>query len=363
LYTVRLQFLTIIACLIALGLVSSAHALTVCSPVTVNAPSAGVSQSAVESETCTQVQSKFQTGNLSTVMGEMAKAHALSAQGTVADYWSNMQIFSLGASTTVAFRGTSSFPLSSSDFSALSATFSSGTIPNAGLGLTASGTFGVSLRHLNLKRRGFFDPKNLNLYVGFMVLPTISSGIYSVTAASGSAYAQYKILPGRAAKLGLATWGGVDVGLGYTYSSSTLGLSSTSAITSVSFTTNGQNVVYEPAGSLSLAYASHVIPIEVSTNASVLYFLSFAFGLAMDVHLLSSAAITGTISGPVKVNGTSTSADYANFNLTETAKQTSVAFRMFMGPQFNIWKVRIFTLAHISHDATYGVTFGARFAW
>lgn len=343
---------------------SGLSALRDCSPITVSAPSAagfGL-QSTIEQEICNQVSSKFQTGNLSSVMASMAKAYAVTAKGAVADYGTNMQVMSLGAGATVGVNNITP-PLSMSDITALKNRFSSGGVPDAGTGVTANATLGVSFHHLGFRRRGWFDPKNLNVYASFFILPTTKVDMYSVKTTSGSAYVQYKVLPMRKTPWALVTWGGLDVGLGYTYSSTTLSASSTSKITTVEFDTNGQHVVFEPAGTLSLAYNAHVMPLEVSTNFSLLYFLTFVAGVAMDFHILSTAQISADISGPVTVGGTTSANDYARFSFSETGKAGSVGFRGFFGPQFNIWKIRLFTLAHITNDSSYGVTLGARLSW
>lgn len=338
-------------------------ALTECSPVTVNAPSAGaLLQATIETEVCNQVKSKFQTANLGPVMGYMAKAYAASSKGAVADYATNMQVFALGAGVTVAVNNiTPAF--TTSELTALKNRFSSGTLPDAGAGVVANASLGVSFKHMPFKRRGWFDPKKINVYASFFLLPTMSFDVYSLKSTSASAYIQYKLLPMRKIPFGLMTWGGLDVGLGYSYASTTTSVSSTTKITSVEFETNGKRVVYEPTGTLAITYTSHVVPLEVSTNFSLLYFLSFVVGGAADFHILSSAEIAANISGVVKVDGVSTSDDYARFSMSETGKASAVGFRTFFGPQFNIWKIRIFTLAHITNDASYAVTTGARFVW
>ena len=340
--------------------VADLRALTTCGPVTVNAPSAGVVlQQTIETETCNQINSKFQTGNLSSVMASMAKAYAVTSKGAVADYGTNMQVFSLGVGATVGVNNI----VPTTDLTALKNRFSGSTVPDVGTGVGASATLGVSFRHINFKKRGWFDPKNINVYASFMTLPTLTYDIYSIKSTSASAYLQYKILPMRKTPLALVTWGGLDIGLGYTYATSTISASSASKITSIDFTTNGATVNYQPAGTLSLAYTSHVMPLEVSTNFSLLYFLSFVVGGAADFHLLSSATIAASITGPVTVNGVTSANDYASFALSETGKAATVGFRAFFGPQFNIWKIRIFTLAHITNDTSYAMTVGARFSW
>lgn len=354
----KYALLVVAACFVA---AADLHALTTCGPVTVNAPSAsglGLQQT-IETETCNQVNSKFQTGNLSSVMASMAKAYAVTSKGAVADYATNMQVFSLGAGATVGVNNITP----TTDLTALKNRFSGSTVPDVGTGVGASATLGVSFRHMNFKKRGWFDPKNINVYASFMMLPTLTYEIYSIKSTSASAYLQYKVLPMRKTPLALVTWGGLDIGLGYTYATSTISASSASKITTIEFDTNGQHVTYQPAGTLALTYAAHVMPLEVSTNFSLLYFLSFVVGAAADFHLLTSATIAANISGPVTVGTTTSPNDYANFSLSETGKVGAVGFRAFFGPQFNVWKTRIFTLAHITNDTSYAVTLGARFTW
>lgn len=336
---------------------------TVCGPVTVSAVSAGVlAQAEIENEVCSQINSKFQTGNLSSVLGYMARAYAVAAQGRVADYGSNMQVFSFGAATTLAVSNIS-VPTGYGDLEALGKRLSAQTVPDVGTGFSATATLGISLKTTTLRKRGWFDPKNLNIYASFFLLPSVSYQSYSIDALSGSLYLQYKLLQPRKVPFALVTWGGLDIGLGYTYSTTKFKVESTEKLATINFTSSGKNIVYEPTGSLSLAYTTHVIPLEVSTNVSLLYFLSLVVGAAADFHVLTNAELAANVSGAVKVDGTSTAGDYARFNTTETGKVSGVGFRMFAGPQFNIWKMRLFTLAHATSDSTYGVTVGARFSW
>ncbi len=338
---------------------------TVCGPVRVAAPSAvtaGLDQVAVETEVCNQVNSKFQTGNFSGILSYMAKAQSVASAGRVADYASNMTVFSLGAGTTVAVSNVG-LPTSSGDLDALNKRLSSATVPDLGSGFSASATLGVSLRTTNLRRRGFFDPKKLNIYLSFFVLPTLAYSGYTINMTSGSLYLQYKLLQPRRVPLALLTWGGLDLGLGYTYASSKFVAASADKLASISFVYNSQNILYEPSGSPSVAYTTHVIPLELSTNVSLLHFLSLVVGAAADFHLLAQADLTADVSGAVKVGGFTTTGDYARFNTTETGRAEAVVLRAFGGPQFNIWKVRVFTLVHATNNQTYGLTMGARFTW
>jgi hypothetical protein len=339
-----------------------AVAETVCGPVRVAAPSAGGNQPGVEAEVCSQVNAKFQTGNFSGILAYMAKAQSVAAAGRVADYASNMSVFSLGAGTTVAVSNVG-LPTSSGDIDALSKRLSNTTVPDLGSGFSASATLGVSLRTTSLRRRGFFDPKNLNLYLSFFVLPTLAYSGYTMNMTSGSLYLQYKLLQPRRVPLALLTWGGLDLGLGYTYASSRFVASSTDKLTSISFVYNSLNILYEPTGSLGITYATHVVPLELSTNFSILHFLSMVIGVAADFHLLAQADLTADVSGAVKVNGVSTAGDFARFSSTESGRAETVVLRAFGGPQFNIWKVRVFTLVHATNNQTYGLTLGARFTW
>lgn len=334
----------------------------VCGPVTVSAVSGAPFQTEIENEVCSQINSKFQTGNLSSVLGYMARAYAVAAQGRVADYGANMQVFSLGAATTLAVSNIS-VPTGYGDLEALGKRLSAQTVPDVGTGFSATATLGVSLKTTSLRRRGWFDPKNLNIYASFFLLPSLSYQSYSIDALSGGLYLQYKLLQPRKVPFGLLTWGGLDLGLGYTYSTTNFKVASTDKLATINFTSNGKNIVYEPSGSLTLGYTTHIIPLELSTNVSLLYFLSLVFGAAADFHVMTKAELTANVSGAVKVDGTSTAGDYARFNTTETGKVSGVGFRVFAGPQFNIWKIRLFTLAHMTSDSTYGLTLGARFSW
>ncbi len=351
-------------CILAIASLPSgpASAETVCGPVRVAAPSAGLDQAAVEAEVCSQVNSKFQTGNFSGILGYMAKAQSVASAGRVADYASNMTVFSLGAGGTVAVSNVA-LPTSSGDIDALNKRLSNTTVPDLGSGFSASATLGISLRTTALRRRKYFDPKNLNFYLSFFVLPSLAYSGYTINMTSGSLYLQYKLLQARRVPLALMTWGGLDFGLGYTYAASRFVASSTENLASISFVYNSLNILYEPTGSLGISYTTHVIPIELSTNVSLLHFLSMVIGGAADIHLLAQAELTADVTGAVKVNGVSSAGDYARFSSSESGRAETVVLRAFGGPQFNIWKVRIFTLLHATNNETYGLTLGARFTW
>lgn len=337
-------------------------ALTTCGPVTVNAPSGGPSQAAIESAVCDNVNSKFQTAGMPQVLSYMAQAYAMASVGTVADYGSNMHVFSLGVATTAGVSGIG-VPTSASDVNALTNRVSAVTVPDFGVGAGFNATFGISLRHINFRRWGWFDLKRLNIYVAGSVLPTLSFADYSLSAASGSLYLQYKILPFKKIPWGLLTWGGLDVGVGYTYTTMSATVASTSQLTSINFTTNGQNVSYSPTGSVGLTLRAHTMPFELSTNFSLFYFLTLVAGAAADFHLYSAATMNAAVSGAVAVGGTSTASDYANFSINNTASITNVGFRAFFGPQFNIWKIRVYALVHLSTNQNFATTVGARFTW
>lgn len=349
-------------CLLPLLYAPALYADRVCGPVTVAAPSGAPFQNEIETEVCDQVNAQFQTGNLGGLLTQMAKAYSLAATGRVADYASNMTVFSLGGGMTVALSNITP-PRSMGELNQLSSRLNATTIPDFGAGVTATATLGVSLRTMNLRRRGFFDPKNLNFYASFFTLPTMSYSGYSVKSLSGSFYVQYKLLPMLRVPLSLVTWGGLDLGLGYTYATSTFAVASSDKLASISFVNNGKNVLYEPTGSITLDYATHVVPLELSTNFSLLHFLSLVVGGAADFHIQAQAALTATVAGTVTVDGIGSAGDYAKFSVTETGRGDTVALRLFAGPQFNIWKIRLFTLAHATNRNTYGLSLGARFTW
>lgn len=362
----RYVFLTVAV----FGLSHGVYAIT-CGPVTVNVPSASALgiQSTVESEVCSQIDSKFKTSSITPVLSYMAKAYASSNKGLTADYFSNMQVFTLGGALSVAVSNISPLPTSSADLETLKKKYTGGGIPDAGMGLTANASLGISFRHLPFRKRGFFDPKNINIYGSVLVTPAISYDIYSVKLTSFAGYIQYKILPLRKIPFGLLTWGGLDAGVGYSYSSTVIGISNGNNLTTITFPSNGQDVKYVPAGSLTFGYTSHVIPVELSTNVSILYFLSLAVGGAVDFHVMNSSTIAATVTGPVTVTNPATgttvggSDDYARFSFSETGTANGVSYRLFFGPQLNIWKIRIFALMHMAKDASYAATFGTRFAW
>jgi hypothetical protein len=346
---------------------ASTDAASVCAPVTVDAPTMGIiagaaAQAEAEAEICNQIKNKFQTANLSQVMNYMAKANTLSGKGATADYWSNPQVFTLGVATTLSVNNLTP-PFSASDLESLKKKYTDSAIPDGGTSISANASLGISFRHMGFRRRGWFDPKNFNVYFSGLLTPTINYQTYSFKTMAFGAYVQYKALPMRKIPFGLITWGGVDIGIGYSFASTTFGISSADKIVSVPFTASGQSGVYEPTGTLTFKYTSHLIPVEISSNFSLLYFLSFAVGMAADFHILSSAEISANIDGKVKIDGQAQGSDYARFSQSESSKITTVGFRAFFGPQINIWKIRVFVLGHVTADQTYAVTTGARFAW
>jgi len=341
------------------------RALMTCGPAEISVPTAATFgiQSAVESGVCSQIGTDFKTSSLGTVMGYAAKANAASQKGLLADYFSNPHVFSLGLALSVAVNNISPIPTTSAELESIGKSMSASGVPNFGVTAASSATLGISFKHLPFRKRGFFDPKNFVVYVGGAYLPPTKIDTYTAQTLSLSLYIQYKLFQGRKIPFGLVTWGGLDVGLGYSYSDSTYKVVSASSLTTINLTVEGRPVSYAPSGEIAIAYGSSLIPVEISTNVSLLYFLSLAIGAAADIHPQAQAKISATISGPVRVDGQGTADDYARFTLAETGKASMIGYRVFFGPQFNIWKVRIFALAHITQDTSYAVTLGGRFSW
>ncbi|MCX7632565.1 MAG: hypothetical protein N2Z22_04440 [Turneriella sp.] len=332
-----------------------------CGPATISAPSGGLAQDQIESGVCEQINSKFQIANLRGLLLEMARAHALAATGQVADYGTNMTVFSLGGGATASVSNLT-FPTSQGGLSKLVEGLNSVVIPQFGTGLSASASLGFSLYTAKLRRRGILDPKRLNFYAGFLILPQRKFSDYSLAASSASFYVQYRLIRQYQLPLALMTWGGLSLGLGYTYATNRIEVASTEKLVTINFQTQGKDILYEPSGSAKLAQVAHTIPIELTSNFSILHFLSFAFGGACDVNVQTLAELEANANGQVRVDG-SNGPDFAKFAARESARAETAIWRVFAGPQINIWKFRFFTLVHVTDRRSYGLTFGSRFVW
>lgn len=306
----------------------------------------------------TQVNSTvFADANLTSMLTGMAQGNSSGTKSLVADYGSNPDIFSVGIGG-----GLSVYP----GLSSLSLTAGS-SLPTFGLGLQSTVSAGLNLGvFLGGKKLGPIAFNRFNVYASFMTFSlNISSVAFSLT--NFSLRAQYKLLPTIGPAF-LAQWGGLDVGIGFEYAINQLGLrtSMSQSVAGTDFTTTWASTF-----DLGVRANTFAVPIEVSTNATLLYVFTAFGGIGLDFNA-GGATTYGTATGPITVAYTGalpigTQNLYSATGTLNLEGQMSVApsvvdVRFFAGGQFNLWLLKLAGVFTYQTNSVYTVSALARVA-
>lgn len=178
-------------------------------------------------------------------------------------------------------------------------------------------------------------------------------------------HAQYKLI-GAIGSARVAQWGGIDISTGIEYSRMKLGLSDTFD-TSTDFAIDSVTTVIldtSSVGTLELTQQAITIPVEVTTNLTLFYFLSFYLGIAVDFQL-GRASLNFDLDTSLNVSdstaGVSESAGSVPITIEDTANADPAIFRVLGGIQINIWKIKLFgQLNFLTTDLTLSVAAGLR---
>jgi hypothetical protein len=312
---------------------------------------------ATDSLTATVNNTMFADATLQSLLSGMAEGASHGTKSIVADYGSNPSLFSVGAGGVFSI-----YP----GFSSLNLGTSTG-LPSFGVNAQAALSVGLSLGlFLGNRSLGPIALNRLTLYGSFMTFNTqISSLTLGMT--NFSVRGQYKLFPPIGPSF-LAQWGGIDVGLGVEYSTSTIGLQTalTQSVAGTDFTTTWASTF-----NLGLKASTFTVPVEVSTNATLLYVVTAFAGLGFDLNF-GGATTYGGATGPITVNYTGalpigSQNLYSATGTLNLEGQMNVApsaadMRFFVGGQFNLWLLKIAGVFNYQTNSVYSGSLIARVA-
>jgi hypothetical protein len=265
----------------------------------------------------------------------LAKADTSDTSSLLADRASNPDRFSVG------LVGQGNFYMQNG-----SSASADNQLPQLGAGAQAGLVVGVRASSLGISNLGFLDGKRLMFFLNGMTFSTSVSGV-SASFTNIGFNALYDLVSPRSAVV--IGWGGLKFLTGFNYATSTVTYSgSISQSASTSFSGQSANVNVDMSYDIGVTSTDFYIPLELSTNFSILYLFTVYLGGAADLNF-GSAHLTGGGSGPITstattnlgVNNLFSGTASLNLNDGVVGNPSSVAVRGFAGVQFNLFLLKV----------------------
>jgi len=298
------------------------------------------------------------------LMEGMANSSVMAGKGIGTDYASGMDVFLIGAGVGVG-ADLHKDPTTKSDIS--------------GVGAAPGLVIGKNLGFMDTQKILGLETNKLNIFFNFMsygLNKTINDEPNKEQKAelgmmAFGTHLRYDWIAPRGSKwLG---WGGVKVTFGYEYNKTRIKFKSqisedineTSSVGDLSGTITGN-----PEAQIDIA--THSIPLAISTDVRLLYFLSLYSGLGLDFNFGQAKGKGNLNSDESQIHCTggtvcSTPQDIsvkADANIDATGKVNGTLFRGFAGVQINLPFTRVFVQVDkaLGNDLI-GATAGLRFVY
>jgi hypothetical protein len=178
---------------------------------------------------------------------------------------------------------------------------------------------------------------------------------------------QYKLVPEKSMGLGVLKWGGVDLTGGLKYNKTTFTITQPGTQTQTASVASGVGQLsanFDGTATVGADVGIFSIPVEVSTSARVLYFLSFFAGMGADFAFGSSSSVS-EVTGPISVTDSlgafsGIGAD-AGLDLGSAAGPTAFGLRTFGGIQLELYALSVSVQINKSlFNESLGATVGAK---
>lgn len=297
----------------------------------------------------------------------MGNASVMSQKGLGVDYASDMELFMLGARV-----GAGADVGNNSMSDVLGGDLDAEQISGFGVGLALVG--GLNLGMFDWSEEdpdAWFKWSNANLFFNIFKYDLDNDDVTAETTSFG-VHLQYKLIESKNYIPFVFKWTGVQVTTGYQYSSLNVGVSKSLTETYTDNVAVGglgnRDVDAEFTGTAGIGaeITTHSIPIEVSTGAQLLYFLTVYGGLGTDISF-GSASANASVNGDVdaSIQGVGSSAGgTATLDLGVDGGPDAFLGRAFFGLQLNAWLAKINVQLNKSFtNDTFGVNAGLSLVW
>lgn len=300
------------------------------------------------------------------LMEGMANSSVMATKGVGTDYASNMDVFLIGAGVGIG-ADLEKDPTTNSDIS--------------GVGVAPGVIVGTNLGWLKSPKILGLHSNRLNVYLNFMSY----NGNYQISKETGKEsdvdlgslamgfHLRYDLVQKRGSKL--LGWGGIKVHTGFDYNKTDITFHGkiNQTVSSTNIDGAGANLSGTVTGTptANILATTRSIPLELSTDVQLLYFLSLYGGLAADMNFgqakgkgnLNADESTLSCSGGACGGGTNVKVQ-ADANIDATGKVNPFIYRGFAGVQINLPYTRIFAQANkaFGNDLV-SVTAGLRFSF
>lgn len=279
------------------------------------------------------------------LMEGMANSSVMAGKGVGTDYASNMQVMLLGAGIGVG----ADMEKDKNTDSELS-----------GIGIAPGVVLGANLGFMDTQKILGMDTNRLNFYVNFMTYsheqqiedePGKESSA-ELDMFTVGAHFRYDWIKARGSKL--LGWGGVKFHFGYEYNKTDITFNANINETIDETDSNGNRIQGTLSGKPKAVInsATHSIPLELSTDIQLLYFLSLYTGVGVDANFGSAtgkgdlnaneSTITCTNGGVGACSAQRDIKVQARANIDAEGKVLPFTSRAFAGVQFNLPYIRIF---------------------
>lgn len=300
------------------------------------------------------------------LMEGMANSSVFAGKGIGTDYASNMSVFLIGAGVGVG-----------ADLEKPEGTDS----PASGVGVAPGVIVGLNLGFLDSATLLGMDTDRLNMYVNFMSY-SLEKKIdgkeedqqseVTLDMLNWGVHFRYDwVKPAGNRLLG---WGGIKFTFGYEYNKTKIGFTSDIDEDVNETASTGETISGTITGSpkASILANTQSIPLAVSTDIQILYFVTLYTGLGADYNMgeakgegdLNGNDSSLTCTGGASCGAPQTITVKPRANLNTTAEVDAFSYRAFGGFQFNLPWTRIFVQVDksLSNDLI-GATAGLRFAF
>lgn len=314
------------------------------------AQKAGLDLPQLQAQLQSELSEAYQVLKAQSYLRNFGDAFAFTTKGLGVDYASNPTLFVVGVAGNLSLNVQNAY-----------APDSKTRPPIDAMGLNASFMGGVSLANLGVPLTVYG-----NFYKG-----SASFDQHRGDLTSWGAHAQLKLFAPRPRRsLGLPIqWGGLDVTTGVDYGRLKLALGSGSIRSIVPLQTpaGDAQLVANMTGTFDLDLRTYSIPLELTSNVTLLYFLTLYGGLGFDWQVGGGHDMIMNLGG--NVSGTApgvpkTELGTVTVTATEKVDPSVGHMRGLMGLQVNVFFVKLFAQLNVMPaKGLVGLGFGARVAY